>query len=68
MPEYKVGEFYFWEHGFPHNLKDVKFRFVKILSVTLTHVYVKNSRTGGQRNIDIKTFKKQYSHVEQPSY
>lgn len=64
----KVGDFYFWEKGFPQSMKDVKFRFVKVLSVTLTHVYVRNSRTGSQKNVDIQTFKKQYSHVEQPSY
>ncbi len=39
-------------------------RYDKVLSVTLTHVYIQNMRTGYTRNVDMKSFKKEWVLVE----
>ena len=38
-------------------------QFIKVLSVTLTHVYIRTIRTGCQRNVLIEDFKNEYVGV-----
>lgn len=40
--------------------KSLQDRIFKILSVTLTHVYIRNVRTGFSRNVHIRHFEKEY--------
>lgn len=59
-----VGEIYFWEQDVPYTMKEIKWRYFKVLSVTLTHVYVKNLKTGLTRNKSIETFQQNYKLVK----
>ena len=55
-----IGEIYYWQNDVPKFMRDIRFRYFEILSVTLTHVYVQNKITGHCYNKDIKTFKNNY--------
>ena len=58
-----VGEIYYWQYNVPKFMKDIRFRYFEVLSITLTHVYVRNKLTGDQYNKDIKTFKEDYVFI-----
>lgn len=58
-----VGDIYYWNNGVPRFMKDIKFRYFEVLSITLTHVYVRNKITGSRWNKDIETFKNDYVFV-----
>lgn len=60
----EVGEIYYWETDVPRFMRDARFRYHKVLSVTLTHVYARNIKTGLQMNHDIKNFKENFSLCE----
>lgn len=47
-------------HGKHHFLES----YDKVLSVTLTHVYIQNMRTRYTRNIDIEWFNREWALVE----
>ena len=58
-----IGDVYYWETGVPHFMKDIKYRYFDVLSVTLTHVYVRNKFTRNTQNKDIKTFLNDYKLI-----
>ena len=59
-----VGDIYYWENEVPRVMRDVKWRYFKVLSITLTHVYVRNMKTGLQQNKSIDDFEENYRLIE----
>ena len=63
-PPIKVGQLYLWYRGYPHFMSEMKNRHYEVVSDTLTHVYLKNLRTGSHHNEPLSDFRKNYMFLE----
>jgi hypothetical protein len=57
----EIGDVYIRKHIEAFAMKELKFRYVQILSITETHVYVKQLMTGFTSNIPIEEFNRKYT-------
>lgn len=63
-----IGDVYIWNKNVSTLGKNIKLRYFKIISITLTHVYVANTLNVGWRfNVPIKQFECDYTLVKQSS-
>lgn len=60
----KVGETYVWHQGYPKSFDRIEYRLYDILSITLTHVYIRSRWSRTRRNVSIETFKSNYEKWE----